>query len=879
MTSLAQHTPLESLLLLHALRSDGLTAVRFGQISEQLKSIPLIRNDPSYDSSRLNEDALKQLCLRLLKDEARNSLDQHEDRKRRQLSPSIPTVEEAAKHSHLIPRLVHRLYTRYREGVVAEIRDEEAKYDTLTREVKEIESGQWDDRLRNQQVPDEVHTRPSPKDAAQDLPVVSMPSQINGAATTTPLNQAAQPAKEAAPNNRGRIDAVINHEAVTARPTISPTPPLLPSPSSQSQYAPPAGPHRPSITSLPPLSEMAPESPLPQHVQQSQPSPQLAPTLQSGQPYRISPVISQNAFPPQFARPNGQPSPAHSPAPSSPRPVLPLPPTMALASQPHSPALPGRSGPAQYPSPNQRVAPVPLQPAPRPPHANTPPTYPHQAYPPYPQQPTYPAQQQPQPAYPARPPHQGGYQLPPFQVAAQHPLPQQQVAQQNLRQPPTPARQTVAAPFSPHTPYAYPAPPDPRRQGSINPLDILSSLRKTPRATLSRSVTPRSASRAATWKRERPSLLSRPFIDGVESPAPERASPPPPSRDVSPVRTTKEVHIKPKPVEEPIPQIEQETEDPTPKPAKSSRKSTRRNRATSNASSAIASSVRARTRSQSVLSQDEGETTNVEPSIPSRIVKDEPMTPADLLQEEILQAETSDPPSQLRSKRGRTSTNKRKRNRSVTPIPSSEPAIPESSDREAGPAYGPPPKNKVQAHRNFARISNVIINDITQHKHAGPFQKPVREKDAEGYSTIIKRPQDLKSIKTAITFGSRAINAATANASATDSPAHTPSASNSASSIVLLDKTADLIPPRAIVNSSQLEKEVLRMFANAVMFNPGMEGMVLDAREMADDIEAKVRDWRQVEGAAASGRGNAGGEDGEEDGSVTTGGDKKRRKM
>lgn len=69
----------------------------------------------------------------------------------------------------------------------------------------------------------------------------------------------------------------------------------------------------------------------------------------------------------------------------------------------------------------------------------------------------------------------------------------------------------------------------------------------------------------------------------------------------------------------------------------------------------------------------------------------------------------------------------------------------------------------------------------------------------------------------------------------------------------MLEKTADLIPPKAIVNSSQLEKEVMRMFANAVMFNPGEEGIVQDAREMAEDIEAKVRDWRgaerQVEGS------------------------------
>ena len=43
-----------------------------------------------------------------------------------------------------------------------------------------------------------------------------------------------------------------------------------------------------------------------------------------------------------------------------------------------------------------------------------------------------------------------------------------------------------------------------------------------------------------------------------------------------------------------------------------------------------------------------------------------------------------------------------------------------------------------------------------------------------------------------------------------------------------LPLSTDVIPPKAIVNSGQLEKEVMRMFANAVMFNPGDDGMVRD---------------------------------------------------
>ena len=163
---------------------------------------------------------------------------------------------------------------------------------------------------------------------------------------------------------------------------------------------------------------------------------------------------------------------------------------------------------------------------------------------------------------------------------------------------------------------------------------------------------------------------------------------------------------------------------------------------------------------------------------------------------------------------------------------------------ESAPTKEPPRNDVVYATRNFQRISAVLLNDITAHRHAGPFQKPVSNKDVEGYKEIIKRPQDLKSIKAAITAGSRAIASATAKESTTDSPAGTPAKE---ASTLTLEKTIDLISPKAIVNSGQLEKEIMRMFANAVMFNPGNDGIVQDAREMAEDIEARIRDWRNVE--------------------------------
>jgi hypothetical protein len=140
------------------------------------------------------------------------------------------------------------------------------------------------------------------------------------------------------------------------------------------------------------------------------------------------------------------------------------------------------------------------------------------------------------------------------------------------------------------------------------------------------------------------------------------------------------------------------------------------------------------------------------------------------------------------------------------------------------------------------------MNDITSHKHASYFAGPVRDKDASGYSEIIKHPQHLKAIRSAITAGTRAVAAATA----TDSPSATPTGSSAkaiadGSTAVELERSEELMPPKAIVNGVQLEKEVYRMFANAVMFNPGEDGLVADTREMFEDVEAKIREWRGVE--------------------------------
>lgn len=108
---------------------------------------------------------------------------------------------------------------------------------------------------------------------------------------------------------------------------------------------------------------------------------------------------------------------------------------------------------------------------------------------------------------------------------------------------------------------------------------------------------------------------------------------------------------------------------------------------------------------------------------------------------------------------------------------------------------------------------------------------------------MIRRPQNLKSIRSAIVAGGRAVNAATAESTAV-APTSSP---RDAGGNVLLPVSEDLIPPKGIVNSAQLEKEVMRMLTNAVMFNPGESDVVRDTREMFDEVQQQIANFRSVE--------------------------------
>ena len=821
------YTPLESLLLFQALRSDGVNShAVFNRISEQLQSISIVRNDPSFDRGRLSPDALRELYLWLLKEEAKRDVERQNEqqtllqngdvspgsRKRKAPSPTLPTVQEASKHTHLIPQLVTRLYTRYREHTVHDIREHEKKYDALTREIAEIEAGKWDETLQRQRTVSRTQS-PRPSSSAHTQTTLS---KLDKSKTTSPKSpqttaesNAVAPAK---PYKGNKIGDVMNHG---------------PEPQNDSGH------HRrnSSNTTLPPLSEMAPQSPrfgIPPKI----PGPISTNFNQSPTNTLHSPYASHHAHPPpgSVASPGLQNS-LSRPS-SSPRPILPPPPGMKLPppspvqGHPHYPSQPppphrmstGYSPtnelPQGYPLPI--TSQLPAQAAgyfPQPPYPDRRTSYPLAAH------------QQVQVGYPSQ---SGGYQLAPFTIDQQdsmHGRPHQQYAQQP---PQAPAHHQPLQ--AQRTPHAQQAPSAPSTSSRLVPpanarmvSDIIAALATPPRGT---------------GGLKRPLHLQLPGTP-LPSPAAEPLSPVL-KRSEPTARSTRSTRNRDGANSEPS------AEPELPPRTTRARGRYKRERSPLSTVSSTADESARMTRSQSVSTAAGAiPTSDDRPGSRGR-VKVEPSTPAGFFDAPDVAHELASAGGPMtRKRRGTLQSHPQpapKRSRRHSPAPESE---------DLGT---PPPRpNTVLATRNFHKISTPIMDSIMSHKFGTHFAGP--PKGIPGYGDIIKQPQNLKSIRAAINAGNKAVTAAVA-ALESSSQSGTPTASAlrmGDGSTIELERTEDLVPPKGIVNSAQLEKEVMRMFANAVMFNPGDDGLVRYTREMAEDVQSTLAQWRGAEKEAGEG--------------------------
>lgn len=287
----------------------------------------------------------------------------------------------------------------------------------------------------------------------------------------------------------------------------------------------------------------------------------------------------------------------------------------------------------------------------------------------------------------------------------------------------------------------------------------------------------------------------------------------------------------------------------------------RKGRPGSLASTRTGGSGRGRSRSRSIGSHGDEPDAATGPRI-----KSERRASFDAIDEEDADADadTAATPSHPSTRRRGTGRPRKRTAREASIAESSDHGAPdtEGGDGEAEEAgAGAPTQSRIViAPRHFSRMCNPIMNDIASHKHASVFTSAVKAKNAEGYYDIIKRPTDLKSIHKAIAAGAKVVAAAAANEpSVSVTPAQTPSAGAGVAAgtgspaigggggVIELPLSEDTMPPKAIVNSAQLENELMRMFVNAVMFNPGEDGVVEDAREMGEAVVQSVSNWRSAE--------------------------------
>ncbi|KAL6717364.1 hypothetical protein ACLMJK_005279 [Lecanora helva] len=791
------HTPLESLLLFQALHPFETHPPSFRKISDSLKSNELLRESGSSAQDRLEPDSLREHYLQVLKDEVRSESEHEQGSQKdgliqKQPTPVLDSIDEAFQFKHLLPRLLNKLYFRYRDHAIKSIEEEERRYRSLQREIQEIERGEWDTRLQ------ETASRRAPRGVSSIQTILRHDGDGQDSHGAVPSGARPSSAAHNSVDNGAR--ARESSPMINGIKQVPHQRPSQPSPSEYQQIRPPGSAEN-NTPFLPPLQPVthgyatgSPDSDI--HRRLPPPS-----SLQTHPVPPPSPRSAQTTMPPVE---RSSASPIILPPPpgmlrSSGSPVGPLDTLADMAGQQYraKPAVPSprtlqhpAQQPHQYPQPRNYV--------PRGyTHYDNQPPY-QMAYPPYGQAPLPPVNYS---HHQGVPPYQGAtgtYGHGPPYAQYQPPMPQYTPSPhpayyQNhgyYQQPPS------------QPPYIRGGNPPPAAPTQHTPISTASG-EKRPVAKPSPIVTSTSSTK---WK-----IIDPP--GSVRQPSPKSPSP----GAISPISER-----APSPLPEPIqprakgihsqrsehPPMGSPSENKGGKAARSrgTGRRGRGGRAASAASSNHAESARARTRSQSAVSQadelsiDQPNTTHkIKPEPSVRSFKDDDVSIA---------SHTADEASRPnRKRRGRN------RNLGVT-----EKGRPSGKRKREDSAELPPPSPSlgaslkpgfVLATRNFPKIAAPLINDISTHKLGNLFAKPLTDRDAPGYKDLIYRPQDLRSIKLAINAGAKALTKASED---------TVEDANSAS--VWIPETPEVIPPAGIVNSTQLEKELMRVFANAIMFNP-----------------------------------------------------------
>ncbi|KAL8890397.1 MAG: hypothetical protein Q9215_002426 [Flavoplaca cf. flavocitrina] len=945
MSSTGTLGPLETLLLLQGLQTSDPGIAPFGPVSERLKAHAAGYQKGTPNVERFEPKSLELLYLRLLKDEPRSDSqkschsaqgqDNHNDACDGKLgSPPMETMEEARHYRHLIPQLATRVYESHRESAIKSIEEEERKYQALKKDIQEIERGDWETRIDYQDGNSSTGSKniSSIQTLLQDEPSTAYdtPQTINGPPPVSAPPSFGKDVSKNSPHNvsisetQPQVVPDANDDAGSATPNASGG---IPQSTNTAASASPKRRRQP-LDVLPPVPSNAHRPPS-QPTSAENGAPFLPPPLPPNQAYSIaspSPDLHRrpssqpaNIAPSSATRPHPTPRQQHPERSSGSPIILPPPPGMLRSNSSTSgPLDPLADIPGNQYRPNSL-------PSPRPPHASSGPQHPVQL----PLPPIHAHKSYQYPQYDNRSPYQNAYPpyhpgpLPAYQPQSHpHVAPYQHPSHHPGQQPQYPPRQSYHSPaqtYPQYSPYGNAVPYNPQQGQVVSPYGQYAPARPfaphtpvyAPDFRRKPKPSPINTSVSSTkWKKvdrrdDLPSPKS-PIPPGPDeiSPISEKApSPGPESTQMRNVRNKAQEGLS-----------SLATEDLPPPLSHSStvKRGRGRPRGSSNrgrggrAASIASSAIPARSRSPSIASGADELSLGPPTSAGNRsaIKPEPPATPARDSSASIPPTALTDDGSRKSTRRrrgtlrGREATaestrlgTKRKRTLDTSEI-DSRPVVRSELEKQRGEVS----TTHILASRNFPRTSATLMNDISAHKLASIFAKPLTEREAPGYPFLIYRSQDLKSIKQAITVGNRALTAFIEQRRDEDGDSNDviPMAGASEGDArVWVKKNEDFMPPKGIVNSAQLEKEIMRVFANAVMFNPdpkralgpayrtratvqqrhvpthlderadddddeeggddvseGEGGIVKDAREMFEDVEKIVGQWRAAERAA-----------------------------
>lgn len=846
------YTPLESYLLTQSVIKSGVDNASFARISEQLRNNGIVKGDDTYNSTRLGAEALQQQFFRLFGEELRGETEappadattanatttttatatpaptSPTSKKRKLGGPPLPTLKDVAENLSKVTSLVQRLYKRYQDDIIRKIKEDEGAYDQVQKAIQVIEKNE-NLRLAAKNNAQNAAGAPAtaPTLAPREIKPVAgatgstagltLPPGVKRPTSTTPIvppkpptpnmvppvqfpqgaSPVVRPPSTGVPQNAGA--AVLQPPAGVTQPPPSgvlqppvqpPKVSISPRPDASSQAktpnAPPQqttgpgqmqlkwdNPYQPPVPSQvtpsrqyqspgPPKTPIPPPQQRPPQVQQQQWQNQQGQIAQGVQPPAVpTPAMNAQAVGKPLLVPSQQAG--HIVAPQNAGNVIPQPQPQAVRPHgvPASPSpqpRPSTHSPAPHPTPTHR----PIQPQ----QGQTP---------------------QPRPIVPSPTPPPGatGVIAPPQRW---QPPPNQKPHQGQQQQPPMPGTPTPASSQKPG-PYGsqqQPRPPipehmirhaaagtplPPRRSSSV-PMPPQTPVQSTPQSMLRGIMT-------AWGPQATPSTPGGTLLGEALSPAYDPVSPP--QKPVAFPQATPTVAKKPLTKATPA----AESRPASARGTRGRPRGSLRGRRPSATPSAGPSATR---RSQSIISQtDELSMDHIQTTTE---VKNEEATPRP-------HEETGD-----------TTADESVSGRGNVTTPGSMRIL--KRKRPETPAEPPGPPTQVVWTRGFTKVSSSALDQISSHRDANMFATGVRERDAPNYRQIVLQPQDITSIRAAIKQGNKA-----AVAAAMSLPSGDPGTAS-----VWLPISEDLVPPKGIVNSAQLERELVHMFCNAIMYNP-----------------------------------------------------------